>query len=441
MVVMLKLFKDRNFFTFWIGEFVSVIGDHISLIAFPFLVLQMTGSPALTAFVLATQGIPRAILMLVGGAFVDRYSPRMVMILSNLVRCLLVMVLAYLISIDATTIPLIFAGAALFGIADAFFYPANTSMVPSVVKKDDLKEGNAIVQGSAWVGVIIGPAIAGFIIAGSVTTLGHDTGLDAATYQTSRDGFARAFFIDGLTFAFSFITLLFVRARKLNDGAENEGDTDQGTSMFSEVKEALKWVWSVPAIRLGFIGVAIIEFFFQTPIFVGLPALAKERFLEPTYVYGLIIAAYGVGALLGAIIGGSTKGPKPENLVRVMFFFFTGTGASIALIVFYEPYWWAMLLFLVFGCADSYIWVHFTTLVQKVTPEKLLGRVMSILMFMAVGLVPIASIIMGIAFEINLELSLIVASGIIVISCLLSALHPDSKRMPPVPEDNDKTVE
>lgn len=430
---MLKLFKDRNFFTYWIGEFISVIGDHISLIAFPFLVLQMTGSPALTAFVLAAQGLPRAVFMLMGGAIVDRTSPRRVMILSNLARCVLVMVLAFLISIDAATIPLIFAGAALFGIADAFFYPANTSMVPTVVHKDELKEGNAIIQGSTWVGVIIGPAIAGFIIAGEVTTMGHDTGLEAATYQSSREGFARAFFIDGLTFAFSFITLLFVKARKLSD--EDDEATDAGTSMFGEVKEALKWVWSVPAIRLGFIGVAIIEFFFQTPIFVGLPALAKERFLEPSYVYGLIIAAYGVGALLGAVLGGSTKGPKPENLVRVMFIFFIGTGASIGLIVLYEPYWWAMLLFLVFGCADSFIWVHFTTLIQKVTPEKLLGRVMSILMFMAVGLIPIASIIMGIAFEINLEASLVTASLIIVVSCLLAAIHPDSKRMPPVPEN------
>lgn len=430
---MFRLFKDRNFFTFWIGEFVSVVGDHISLIAFPFLVLQMTGSPALTAFVLAAQGIPRGILMLVGGALVDRYSPRMVMILSNLCRCLLVMGLAYLIAIDAATLPLIFACAVLFGIADAFFYPANSSMVPTVVAKDDLKEGNAIVQGSTWVGVIIGPAIAGFIIAGSVTTLGHDAGLEAATYQSSRDGFARAFFIDGLTFAFSFITLLFVKARKLNSEDDAEGDILAKTSMFSEVKEAIKWVWSVPAIRLGFIGVAIIEFFFQTPIFVGLPALVKERFLEPTYVYGLIVTAYGTGALIGAITGGYAKGPKPENLIRIMFIFYMGTGASIALIVLYEPYWWAMLLFLVFGCADSFMWVHFTTLIQKITPEKLLGRVMSVLMFMAVGLVPIASIIMGIAFEINLKLSLITASLIIVTSCILAAIHPDSRRISPAP--------
>lgn len=428
---MLKLFKDRNFFIYWVGEFVSVIGDHISLIAFPFLVLQLTGSPALTAFVFAAQGLPRAIMMLVGGAIVDRTSPRLVMIASNLVRCLLVMLLAYLLHIDQISLPVIFTIALLFGLADAFFYPANTAMVPTIVAKDDLKQGNAIVQGSVWVGVIIGPAIAGLIIAGEVTTMGHDVGLEAASYQSNRAGFARAFFIDGLTFALSFVTLLFVRARSLADTADD--DQPVSGSMLGEVMVAIKWVWSVPAVRLGFIGIAILEFFFQTPIFVGLPALAKERFLEPAYVYGLIIAAYGTGALLGAVTGGMTKGPSDRNLVRTMFFIFTGSGAAIGLIVAYEPYWWAMLLFLCTGFADSFIWVHFTTWLQKLTPEKLLGRVMSIMMFMSVGLIPIASIIMGLAFEWNLEASLVAASGIIVVSCILAALHPDSRRMPEVP--------
>lgn len=427
---MLKLFKDRNFFTLWAGEFISVIGDHISMIAFPFLVLQLTGSPALTAFVFAVQGLPRAILMLVGGAIVDRSSPRNVMLVTNLLRCLLVFLLAYLIFINQISLPIIFTIALAFGLADAFFYPAATSVVPSVVEKDDLKAGNAIMQGSIWVGVILGPAIAGFVIAGEVTTMGHDTGLNAATFESNRPGFARAFFLDGLTFAFSFLTLLFVRTRSLKNGE----DAEEKSSMFAEVKQAVKWVWSVPAIRLGFIGVAVLEFFFQTPIFVGLPALTKDRFLEPAYVYGLIVAAYGAGALVGAITAGSLAWPARENLVRTMFFIFIGSGASIGLIVLYEPYWFAMALFLVFGCMDSYIWVHFTTFVQQSTPEAQMGRVMSIFMFMSVGLIPIASMVMGVAFEWNLELSLIIASSVIVLSCLVMALHPDSKKVPAVAE-------
>lgn len=430
---MLKLFKDRNFVTLWLGEFVSVIGDHISMIAFPFLVLQLTGSPGLTALVFAVQGLPRAILMLVGGAIVDRSSPRTVMMITNLLRCGFVFLLAYLLYIDQINLPVIFTIALLFGLADAFFYPAATSVVPSVVAKEDLKSGNAIMQGSVWVGVILGPVIAGFAIAGEVTTMGHGTGMEAATFDSNRAGFARAFFLDGLTFAFSFLTLLFVRARSLKDE-----DAEESGSMFAEVKKAVKWVWSVPAIRLGFLGVAVLEFFFQTPIFVGLPALTKARFLEPAYVYGLIVSAYGAGALVGAMTAGSVNWPSRENLVRTMFFIFIGSGASIGLIVLYEPYWFAMALFLVFGAMDSYIWVHFTTFVQQSTPEAQMGRVMSIFMFMSVGLIPIASVIMGVAFEWNLEIALLIASSVIVLSCLVMALHPDAKKVPDLVESDEE---
>ncbi len=421
---MLQLFKDRNFVTYWFGEFVSVVGDHISMIAFPLLVLQMTGSVAMTGMVFAAQGLPRAVLMLAGGAIVDRSSPRLIMLLTNMLRCGLVMLVSYLIYIDVATTELIFGMAVLFGIADAFFYPANTAIVPSLVGKEQLKEANALVQGSIWVGVIIGPAIAGFVIAEEITVMGHDVGQMAATYESNRLGFAKAFFLDGLTFAASFLTLLFVKARLLDDGAD-EADTGK-KSMLGEVKEGIKWVWSQPTIRLAFIGVAGLEFFFQTPIFVGLPALAKERFLEPAYVYGLMITAYGCGAIVGVTASGYFRAMTERTMFRNMFLVFMGSGASIGLIVLYEPYWWAMLLFFLSGSGDSFVWVNFTTWIQKKTPEKMLGRVMSILTFMSVGLIPVASIVLGWAFEWHLENSLMIVSCILVVGCLLAAMHPDA---------------
>lgn len=419
---MLHLLKDRNFLFYWLGQFVSVIGDHVSMLAFPWLVLQLTGSELLMGLVFAAQGLPRAALMLWGGALVDRTNPRSVMLWTNLLRLVLVMVLSYLLYIDTVTIGVVFAMAIAFGLADAFFYPATTSMVPGLVKKEHLQTGNSLVQTSMWLGVIIGPVIAGVVIAGEATTVSHAPQEAGGGFAEDRIGLARAFFLDGLTFAFSYLTLLFVRARVYDKDEE-----EAGQSMASAIMQAIRWVWANPSVRLGFIGIAILEMFFQAPIFIGLPALADQRFEEGAYVYGLEIAAYGGGALLGAIMGGMLKWPKPENVVRVMFLIFTFSGATIGLIVLYPPYWWAMVIFFIAGGGDSYIWVHFTTFLQKATPEKLLGRVMSILMFMSVGLLPVASIIAGFAFEWNLELSLMIASGVLVISCLLAAAHPYAK--------------
>jgi len=424
---MLQLLKDRNFLTFWVGEFVSVIGDHISLIAFPLLVLQMTENVALTGIVFAVQGLPRAVLMLYGGALVDRYSPRRVMMLSNMLRFLLVITISYLIYIDQAQVGMIFGFALAFGIVDAFFYPASVAIVPSLLPKETLQKGNALVQASVFVGVIIGPALAGLIIAGELTTMGHDAGA-AADYQSNRMGFARAFFLDALTFAASFTALYFVRTRKLGveDGEEKGEPAAEKPSMLGEIKEGVKWVWSKPTIRLAFLGIAFLEFFFQTPIFIGLPALAKARYLEPAFVYGLMISAYGGGALIGSVLGGSLKPVGEKYLVRIMFLIFMGSGASIGLIVLYDPYWWAMLCFFISGAGDSFIWVNITTWIQKKTPENLLGRVMSIFTFLAVGLIPIAGVLMGFAFEWNLELSLLFVSGILVSACLVAAIHRDA---------------
>jgi hypothetical protein len=291
---MFSLFKNRNFSLFWFGEMASVIGDHISLIAFPWLVLQMTDSAAMTGLVFAVQGIPRALLMLAGGAVVDRTSPRLVILVTNGLRMLLVMSLAYMISQDNVEVSTVFIMAFAFGIADAFFYPASTSIIPSLVSRDDLQAGNAILQTTLHLGMTIGPVVAAFLIAGEISSMSQNSGGDLSglsSYEKDREGLARAFFVDGLTFAVSFLSLLFVKVRKLD-----EQSSETKSSLYSEVREAIKWVQSIPAVRLGFIGMAFIHFFFMPMVFVGIPVWAKQRFIEGAYVYGLVTAAFGIGA-------------------------------------------------------------------------------------------------------------------------------------------------
>ena len=422
---MFNLFKNRNFSLFWFGEMASVIGDHISLIAFPWLVLQMTDSAAMTGLVFAVQGIPRALLMLAGGAVVDRTSPRLVILVTNGLRMLLVMSLAYMISQDNVEVGTVFIMAFAFGIADAFFYPASTSIIPSLVSRDDLQAGNAILQTTLHLGMTIGPVVAAFLIAGEISSMSQNGGSDLSSlssYEKDREGLARAFFVDGLTFAVSFLSLLFVKVRKLD-----EQSSETKSSLYSEVREAIKWVQSIPAVRLGFIGMAFIHFFFMPMVFVGIPVWAKQRFIEGAYVYGLVTAAFGIGALLGAVATAYVKKPSDKNLVPLMFWSYVFSGSTLALIIFYDAYWWAMLLFFVSGIFEAFFYVHFTTWLQKITPEYLLGRVMSVLMLMSLGLVPIADAIMGFAIEFSLDITMIASAVFLMVSCTLIALNPQSR--------------
>src|SRR5690349_12235851 len=88
------LLRIRNFRLLWIGQSTSLLGDQFYLIALPWLVLKLTGDPLTLGTVLALAGIPRALFMLVGGAFTDRFSPRTIMLLSDLLRMVLSMLLA-----------------------------------------------------------------------------------------------------------------------------------------------------------------------------------------------------------------------------------------------------------------------------------------------------------------------------------------------------------
>ena len=421
---MFNLFKRGNFSLFWFGEMISVIGDHISLIAFPWLVLQMTDSAALTGLVFAVQGVPRAILMLAGGALVDRTSPRLVILITNGLRMLLVLSLAYMIHQDTVQVGIVFMLAFAFGVADAFFYPASTSILPSLVARDELQAGNAIIQTTLHLGMTLGPVIAAFIIAGEVTSVSHQefdaTAVDG--YAADREGLARAFLIDGLTFGLSFLSLLFVKVRPLED------DSDESSiSLYNEIKTAILWVVSIPAVRLGFLGMAVIHFFFMPMVFVGIPVWAKMRFVEGAYVYGLVTAAFGAGALIGAISSAYVSSPGDKKLVSYMFWAYVFSGSTLGLIIIYDAYWWAMALFFISGVFEAFFYVHFTTWLQKLTPEHLLGRVMSVLMLMSMGLLPIADAIMGFAIDFSLEITMLASAALLMVFCTIVALNPQSK--------------
>lgn len=421
---MFNLFKRGNFSLFWFGEMISVIGDHISLIAFPWLVLQMTDSAALTGLVFAVQGVPRAILMLAGGALVDRTSPRLVILITNGLRMLLVLSLAYMIHQDTVQVGTVFILAFAFGVADAFFYPASTSILPSLVARDELQAGNAIIQTTLHLGMTLGPVIAAFIIAGEVASVSHQE-FDAAAidgYAADREGLARAFLIDGLTFGLSFLSLLFVKVRPLEDESD-----EASMSLYNEIKTAILWVVSIPAVRLGFLGMAVIHFFFMPMVFVGIPVWAKMRFFEGAYVYGLVTAAFGAGALIGAISSAYVSSPGDKKLVPYMFWAYVFSGSTLGLIIIYDAYWWAMALFFISGVFEAFFYVHFTTWLQKLTPEHLLGRVMSVLMLMSMGLLPIADAIMGFAIDFSLEITMLASAGLLMVFCTIVALNPQSK--------------
>ena len=157
--------KFREFRLFWIATAISFTGDQLTFIALPWLVLKLTGDALVMGTVIAIAAVPRAVFMLVGGAVTDRYSPRVVMLISNCVRMCLVGALSIWTYTELIDVWTIYAIAFAFGLADAFMFPAMSAYPPRLLPKEQLAAGNSLAQGMGQLTLVVGPLVAGGLIA------------------------------------------------------------------------------------------------------------------------------------------------------------------------------------------------------------------------------------------------------------------------------------
>ena len=409
--------RNGNFRLLWIGEGISVLGDHFYMIALPWLVLQLTGDSLAMGTVLALSAIPRALLMLVGGALTDRFSPRWLMLASNAVRFVLVAVLTILVFTNNVEMWILYIIAILFGVSDAFFYPAQSSMVPQLVKKDHLQVANSLVQGTMMLTMLLGPALAGLLIA----ALG-----DGHSESANMQGIAAAFGLDALTFLVSLITLVFIRTQQTESPEASE-------NILESIRSGLKFVWNDLPLRAFFFVVAAVTFFFNGPFNIGIPLLADTRFPEGAVAYGAILSMWGAGSLVGMTIAGVLPRPNPKRTGTVLLILVSVMGIGLAALGMSTSMIFAAAIGLILGSVDGYINVFFVTWVQSRAPKAFIGRLMSLLMFSSIGLLPVSMTLSGALSRVDVTLLLTVSGGIVALLGFVMTLNPTVRAMEPAP--------
>ena len=183
----------RDFRLLLAGTSTSLLGDQFALIATPWLVLQLSDDPLALGIVLALGGIPRAVFMLIGGAVTDRVSPRRVMLVADIVRGVLTAAMAAAVLTGTVQMWMVYGFALGFGLVAGFAVPAENSIVPTLVRRDDLQAGNGVIMGATQLTSFVGPTLAGAVIAGySSSTLGIGLafGIDTVTFAVSATTFA-----------------------------------------------------------------------------------------------------------------------------------------------------------------------------------------------------------------------------------------------------------
>lgn len=410
-----NVLKNYNFRLLWIGQGTSLLGDQFFMIVLPWLVLKLTGDPLALGTVLALIGIPRALFMLLGGAVADRYTPRLIMLISDILRLLLTILITIMILAGWLQLWILYLLALIFGVISGFFSPASGAMLPQLVEPDELAVSNSIYQGTSYLSSFIGPMLAGGLIALFAHTKTADSPAEMA-------GIAAAIGVDALTFLISVLTLVLMRWQSVQ-----LPQSKASGSLTTSIRDGIAYVWNEPLLRTIFILMITANFLFQGPVLVGIPVLADTRLVEGAAAYGTIMGAFGGGNLVGILLTNSIL----HVLSRRMSAFLVGVIAAFGLgivgmgAVSSTPV--AFMILLVMGIGNGVLGIILITFLQRQTPKEILGRVMSLVMLAGVGLVPISQALSGALIKVSLAGTFVGAGILILVLALWLAAQPATR--------------
>jgi MFS family permease len=369
------------------GQFTSTLGDYCYAVALPWLVLSGGGSATSLGIVLACYGVPRALLAVPGGSLVDRFSPRLVMLVSDFARCALTAVFAVLAAAHVSSLLAVAPVAALLGAFSAPFLPASMAMMPSLVESSRLTSANAVYTGFVQAGSMLGPVIGGVLVAAT--------------------GASTAFAVDAGSYLVSAVTLGFISSSARTTGASETAGGEGGAVVLapepasdsasgsSSGDAGPGSVWALlrqsRVLQIVLVVVLSANLALYGTTEVALPALAHARFGADGY--GAVLACVAVAGILGALIVGWVGDRfRPAVLIGGAF---VVAAAAIAAAPFIGGLPGVAAGMAVFGLGVGFDNVVSVTLIQRWAPPAMLGRVWGLLMLASMGSFPVATFVTG----------------------------------------------
>jgi hypothetical protein len=414
------ILRSRDFRLLWSGEAVSLLGDQFFLVALPWLVLQLTGNAFAIGTVVAVAAAPRALFILLGGALTDRFSPRFVMLYSNVGRMVLVAVLALLTATGVVELWMLYAFGLLSGFGSALYLPAQSAMIPRLLPPERLQTGNAVIQGTAQLSLFLGPVLAGVLIA----LIGRAGAATAAVPDATGIGVVLGF--DAASFLASAATLAMIRMPAMNG---NDPSNAGKNGVLRSIADGLAEVWRDKTLRYYFVLIGAVNLFLIGPVTVGIPILADSRFSGGALAFGTILSALGAGAFAGVVAGGALRRPAGRSFAVAMLSSCAMLGVGLTLLGALSSWGPAAAAAFLVGAAEGYLTVEFVTWLQLRTSPDELGRMMSMLLFAVVGMAPLSNVAAGAVIQVSAPLVMIGAGSLIVLVAVIAALSPSVWRL------------
>ena len=361
-----RALRSRNYKLFFAGQSVSLIGTWMTRIATSWLVYRLTGSAALLGIVGFAGQIPAFVLGPMTGVWLDRWDRHRAIVITQILSMVQSFALAGLALAGVITTWEIVALAFLQGVINAFDMPARQAFVIEMVeRREDLP--NAIALNSSMVNAarLIGPAIAGVVVAGI--------------------GEGYCFLIDGISYIAVIVSLLMMqisRARR----------QDRHRHVMHELAEGWRYVADSVAIRSILINLAIVSLF-GMPYSVLMPIFASRILSGGVHTLGFLMAATGVGALLGAVTLAVRKNViglgRRITITTAMF------GAALIGFALSHSLWLSMLILPFAGFGMMQQMAASNTILQTIVDDEKRGRVMSFYSMAFQGMAPFGSLVAG----------------------------------------------
>lgn len=358
-----EVLRNKNFFSLWLGQIISQLGDRLHQMALiGFIAQRSPGKTLQLAILLSFTILPVFVVGPIAGVYVDRWDRRKTMYICDFLRGALVLLIPlYLIDSNMSLLPLYFVVFLLFSIG-RFFVPAKLAIVPELIPKEQLLLANSLVNTTGMIAATAGFGIGGIVVA----VLGVKGG----------------FYIDSISFFLSSLLIFLIRTSSKHKIGLIELSKEIveviKKSVLSEIKEGLKYLLSQKQMR-AVISILFLVWAALGAIYIVLIVFVQDKLQSPTLGLGLLVVFLGLGLFSGSLIYG--RFGRSTNCFKTIFSSLLTSGLALSAFAYIlgrsAHFHIAAASVFVFGLAVAPIMTATNTLIQNISTKEMLGKVFS----------------------------------------------------------------
>jgi MFS transporter, DHA3 family, macrolide efflux protein len=385
------LLQNRQFLFLWVASTLSGLALSIYLISESWFVVKGLKLESWLGIVMMMTTIPRVLLMSIGGVLADRLKRSHVLFYSSLIRGVLIFGMILLLGHSLLTVSLLSVFAFSYGILDAFFWPSSNSFIPLIVEKQHITRANSFIQTTNQFSLMVGPAIAGFII---------------------RFGsFEGAFATSAGLLVLSGVLVRFMKE------PEKEEKKAVRKSMMKDLKAGFVYIKGVPYLLTVMCTSVIVNLFLVGPVNIGLPIIVNKVLNGNVLDLSYLETSIAIGMFFGALITGIVNFKRKRGVISLTLVGILGI--TNALLSQMTSLYYGIGVIALSGICLAISNIVGPSLSQELIEPKMMGRVQSLMSTASMGFTPLSFALVSflLSMGVSIQLVMLISCGVMSLFC------------------------